>query len=287
MQPRFEQFLRERQYLTNVTPRTIEWYEYSLKWLCCESPTEDELKATVIRMRERGLKETGCNSVIRAINSYLHWDTVGVDRKCGPGCEHLRIAKLKEPQLILPTFTVEQVKRLIQWKPKHKSFWQRRLHLLIKFLLDTGCRISEALNIRVREIDVDNMLLTLDGKGRKQRIVPFSFELRRAMFRYIADFERKPDLLLLGTRNETKMGRRVVLRAVKNLCKRIGFDPPARTVHAFRHTFAVNYLRRGGSVFHLQKVLGHSTLEMTRRYANLMTEDLQAVHERVSLLSAH
>ena len=40
----------------------------------------------------------------------------------------------------------------------------------------------------------------------------------------------------------------------------------------------------GGSVFHLQKVLGHSTLEMTRRYANLMTEDLLAVHQRLSLL---
>jgi len=53
-------------------------------------------------------------------------------------------------------------------------------------------------------------------------------------------------------------------------------------MHAFRHTFAVNYLHRGGSVFHLQKCLGHSTLEMTRRYGNLMTEDLQAVHQRVS-----
>ena len=76
-----------------------------------------------------------------------------------------------------------------------------------------------------------------------------------------------------------------MLRDVKRLCRRLGFDPPARTLHAFRHTFAVNYLRRGGSVFHLQKVLGHSTLEMTRRYANLMTEDLQQMHERVSLLS--
>jgi hypothetical protein len=44
-------------------------------------------------------------------------------------------------------------------------------------------------------------------------------------------------------------------------------------------------LRHGGSVFHLQKVLGHSTLEMARRYANLVTADLQAVHERVSLLA--
>ena len=76
------------------------------------------------------------------------------------------------------------------------------------------------------------------------------------------------------------------LRGVKILCAQLGFDAPPRTLHAFRHTFAVNYLRRGGSVFHLQKCLGHSSLEMTRRYANLMTEDLQAVHERVTLLRA-
>jgi len=131
---------------------------------------------------------------------------------------------------------------------------------------------------------MDNMLVTLDGKGRKQRIVPFSFELRKALFRYLAEFTRKPESLLLASRNETQLGRRVMLRDVKQACKRLGFAPPVRTLHAFRHTFAVNYLRRGGSVFHLQKVLGHSTLEMTRRYANLVTADLQAVHERVTLL---
>jgi site-specific recombinase XerD len=80
---------------------------------------------------------------------------------------------------VLPTFTKAQVTRLVNWKPK-KIFWQRRLHLLILFLLDTGCRVDEALSVRVREIDFDNLLLTLDGKGRKQRIVTFSFELRRA-----------------------------------------------------------------------------------------------------------
>ena len=77
-----------------------------------------------------------------------------------------------------------------------------------------------------------------------------------------------------------------MLRDVKLLCRKLGFTSPGRTVHAFRHTFAVNYLRRGGPVFRLPKVLGHSTLEMTRRYVNLVTADLQAVHERVSLLRA-
>lgn len=251
-----------------------------------ESPAEDDLKAAVLRMREKGLKATGCNSAIRAINAYLHWSTAGADVKCSPACKHLRIPQLKEPQLILPTFTTAQVTRLAIWRPKAKIFWQRRLHLLILLLLDTGCRVGEALSIRVGEIDFDNLLLTLDGKGGKQRMVPFSFELRRAMFRYISDFQRKPDYLLLTTRNETKLGRRVMLRAVKNLCGRLGIQPPARTLHSFRHTFAVNYLRRGGSVFHLQTVLGHSTLEMTRRYANLVTADLQAVHERVTLLAS-
>jgi integrase/recombinase XerD len=154
------------------------------------------------------------------------------------------------------------------------------------FLIDT-CRISEALSLRVRDIDLENLLVTLDGKGRKQRVVPFSFELRNSIFRHIIACNRTPDSLLCSNRTETRLGRRNVLRDVKLLCKRLAFNPPARTLHAFRHTFAVNYIRRGESVFHLQKVLGHSTLEMTRRYANLVTADLQAVHERVSLLSSH
>ncbi len=67
--------------------------------------------------------------------------------------------------------------------------------------------------------------------------------------------------------------------------KQFGITGVRFSPHTFRHTFAVSYLRKGGSVFHLQKILGHSTLEMTRRYCNLMTEDLQAVHSKLSLLS--
>jgi len=279
----FTEFIRERQFLSNVSPSTLEWYKYSFKWLDSESPSQEDLKAAVLRMRQKGLKATGCNSAIRAINTYVHWANVGSEVKCGPACRHPKIAQLKEPQLVLPTFTEQQIRLLVAWKPKDK--FQERLHLLTLFLLDTGCRISEALTLRISEINLENLLVTLDGKGRKQRVVPFSFELRKAMVRYCKESSRTPDHLLFANSTQTKLGRRNVLRDVKLLCRRLGFTPPGRTLHAFRHTFAVNYLRRGGSVFHLQKVLGHSTLEMTRRYANLMTEDLQAVHERVSLLS--
>jgi integrase/recombinase XerD len=278
----FSQFTRERQFLSNVSPATVEWYKHSFKWLPTESPSQEQLTDAVLRMREKGLKATGCNSAIRAINAYLHWSTAP-EVKCSPACKHLRIQQMKEPEIRLPTFTAQQVRQLVTWKPKGK--YQRRLHLIVLFLLDTGCRITEALTVRVRDLDMENLLVILDGKGRKQRTVPFSFELRKALVRFVKDFGRKMDSLLFANRTETRLGRRNVLRDAKLLCNRLGFKAPARTLHAFRHTFAVNYLRRGGSVFHLQKVLGHSTLEMTRRYANLMTEDLQAVHERVSLLS--
>ena len=271
MKPKFGQFIRERKYLSNVSPATVEWYTQSLKWLDIESPTDSDLKGFVIRMREKGLKATACNNRIRAVNVYLKWSG-----------SLLRVPKMREPQFILPTFTLAQVSALARWKAK--DFYERRLHLLVLILLDTGCRISEALDLRVSDCDFDNLLLTLTGKGQKQRKIPFSLELRKPLFKHTRDLQ--PHLLVLSTQQGCKLDRHVMARDMRRLCRTLGFDPPARTLHAFRHTFAVNYLRRGGSVFHLQKVLGHSSLEMTRRYANLMTEDLQAVHQRLSLLSS-
>jgi integrase/recombinase XerD len=68
MDTRFEQFIQERNYLLNVSPATLDWYKHSLKWLSTLSPWQDELdelKGTVLRMRAKGLKATGCNSAIR------------------------------------------------------------------------------------------------------------------------------------------------------------------------------------------------------------------------------
>jgi integrase/recombinase XerD len=69
---RHEDFIRERQYVMNVSPATIRWYTSALKWLDAEAPTQEESTRLVVRMRERGLKATGCNAATRAINAYLH-----------------------------------------------------------------------------------------------------------------------------------------------------------------------------------------------------------------------
>jgi len=149
-------------------------------------------------MREEGLKETGVNTVLHCINAYLHW-AGGPERKCGEGRTHRLIRQLREPHIVLPTFTDLQVKRLVAWKPQGP--YQRRLHLVILLLLDTGCRISAGLSMHVSNVNFEDLLVTLDGKGRKQRVVPFSFELRKALFRYMGEQGRPTMSVPIGSRS--------------------------------------------------------------------------------------
>jgi integrase/recombinase XerD len=221
-------------------------------------------------MREAGLKETGCNAAIRAINSYLNWH----------GSE-LRIPQLKEPQFILPTFSLAQVTLLLNWKPK--NFYDRRLHLLVMLLLDTGARISEACTLRIADLDMENLLVTLDGKGRKQRLVPISFEFRKAVHRYLRD--SSPSVYLLEGRTGKKAQPARDAEISEGPLHSVGLhcsDTDAARIPAYVRGELPSTWRQH---FSSAKVLGHSSLEMTRRYANLLTDDLSAIHERVSLLS--
>jgi integrase/recombinase XerD len=188
---KFSQFVRERQYLQNVSPATVEWYKHSFKWLRTENPSEQELKDAVIRMREKGLKATGCNSAIRAINAYLKWI----------GSPH-RLRYLKEEHRVLPTFSAPDIKKILAYQPNPKNRYQRRLQLLILVLLDTGCRIDEVLSLKAADCDLDNLLFTVMGKGRKQRKIPFSFELRRHLCQFLVDLH--PEQLIFTTRHGKK-----------------------------------------------------------------------------------
>jgi integrase/recombinase XerD len=268
----FERFIRERKYLKNVSPRTIEWHEQSQKWLAVEQPTETDLQDFVMRMRAAGLKASSINCRIRSVNAYLNWSG-----------SPLRVPKLKEDSYIPATYSKTQIHAILRWKPR--GFFERRLHVLMLTLLDTGIRLGEALTLCVQDCNLDDLLLTVTGKGRKQRVIPLSMELRRVLAKFILDFCPHPGQLVFSTKQGRSMSHRNAFRDIRGLCERLRFPAPKWTAHATRHSFAMEYIRRGGSLFHLQKVLGHTSLEMVRRYANLVTADLQAIHERVSLLS--
>jgi integrase/recombinase XerD len=266
---RFEQFLRERRYLGNISERSVEWYEWAFKWLVNESPDDAILKDCILRMREAGLSPRSVNGFITAVNAYLKWSG-----------SSLKMKKMKCEQKVLPTYSADDIQKFLKWKPR--THCQRRLQTIVLTLADTGTRISELLGLRWQDVNLSDLLITVRGKGNKQRTIPFSLELRKHLFRLQqeARFE-----LVFSARDGQALRRRNISRDVKTLCDKLKIKLPERSLHAFRHSFALHYIRKSGSPFLLQRALGHTTLDMTKRYVNLNTQDLSDIHQRVSLLS--
>src|ERR1019366_7518340 len=123
--PRFQAFLREREYVSNVTSATLEWHAQSLKWLSTasnpETPTADDIKPLIIRMRQAGLKASSVNCRLRSIQAYLRWSGSGV--VC---------PRLKEEQPVLPSFPADDIRRFCHWKPC--TIFEHRLQVLILLL---------------------------------------------------------------------------------------------------------------------------------------------------------
>jgi integrase/recombinase XerD len=270
-----EQFIRERTYLKGVSQNTLHWYRDSFHAFQDATHSKEAIVQRISELMVRGVKAVSINTYLRCINAYLRW------LHLEHGHDLIKIPRLKEEQKVLVTFAPVQVKALLTFKPKGRN--QARAHAASCLILDTGLRISEALGIQRDDIDLDNMFIRVTGKGNKQRLVPMSLELRKLLFRWT---QRHPKGLVFATRIGTRLTVRNFQRDFKALCARLAITDVRCSPHTLRHTFAVSYLRAGGNLFYLSKILGHTTVTTTQRYLqSLGIDDLKAVHDRLSLLT--
>lgn len=270
-----EEFIKERRILKNVSPKTINWYNQSFKTFQGALDSKSTIIQRIAELRARGVQAVSVNSWLRCVNAYFRWLHLEY------GKELIRIPRLKEEQKILATFSSEQVKRIVSYKPQTRNL--TRAHMVACLLFDTGLRISEALFLRKQEVDFDNLCIKVHGKGGKQRLVPMSLELRRVLYRWTgkqnADF-------IFATRTGIKLTVRNFERDFKELCRRLAITGVRCSPHTCRHSFACEYLRRGGNLEFLRRILGHSSILTTQQYLrSLGVEDLKAVHNGLSLLS--
>ena len=262
----------ERQYLKNVTPKTLSWYADAFKAFDSALDSDGAIKQRIVELRQRGVAASSVNSWLRCINGYLKWSGAG-----------LKIPKLKEEQKVLATLNPEQMARLITFKPKGIN--QTRTHVAAMLMLDGGYRISELLDLRQEGCDFDNLVVKVRGKGNKHRLVPLSVEMRKTLYRYAVKHSG-PGRFLFGTRNNTQVTVRNFERDFKAIGRRLAITGVRFSPHTLRHSFAVSYLRNGGNLFYLSKILGHSSVKTTERYLqSIQVTDLQAVHDRLSPLA--
>jgi site-specific recombinase XerC len=181
-------------------------------------------KQFVMNLREAGLSAVSINTYICAMNAYWRW-----------AGEPTHLQYLQEEQKVLATFTAQHVRQLLASKScsrQHRS--SQRLHALVCLLLDTGLRISEALGLSKTDVDLDNAYLKVVGKGRKERLVPISVEMRRVLFRWM---QHQRFEVIFSTRNGARMTPRNVEREFKRLCRKLGITGVRCSPHTLRHTF--------------------------------------------------
>jgi site-specific recombinase XerD len=186
---------------------------------------------------------------------------------------------------ILP-FTDEQVLALNAATRQSRA--PDRDAAIFVLLYDTGLRASELIDLTVGDVDRSTGELTVVGKGSKRRTVFMSTAARRALWRYL-EAERRDampsDPLFISVGGNTP-GAHLTLAGVHDVVAHAGSRAKITdrrcSPHTCRHTFAVSFLRNGGSVLELQRLLGHESLEMVRRYVELVDEDLKIAHRRAS-----
>ena len=272
IEPLVREWLLDLQVLGR-SPNTIDWYRKKMDWYLSHGGVETldaltgfEIKRHVAELQARGLAPNtvhGSFEVLKALANWAFREGHPVD----PSVLRARAPKL--PQTEMETYAEPQLEAILAATPEG---WAR---LAVLTLLGTGMRVGElcALTMDDVEDEGDAAFLKIQrGKGAKFRRVPVSRRLRRELLRYLNRHRPESSAKSLLLRPDGKPLRvETVTELFRRIRVKVGFRVHA---HKFRHTFATGYLRQGGEIERLRRILGHTTYVMVMRYVHLDKGDL-------------
>ena len=187
---------------------------------------------------------------------------------------------IKQPKLgkHLPTYlTIEEVDKLLDIKIE--TPFDARNKALLELMYATGLRISEVVNLEFNNIDIEECIVRVMGKGSKERIVPINDIAIDALNTYIKEY--RPNMLIGNVHNYIfvnnhgkMMTRQGVFKMIKAECQKKGIDKNI-SPHTLRHTFATHLLENGADLRIIQELLGHSDISTTQIYTHLTNKKLQ------------
>lgn len=284
-----------------ISSSTIQLYQYGLKswqnWIGnpeVESILPSHMQGYFAHLRSTcTFSESTFQVHWRVIRAFYTWasPTLQISRP------DLTIQKPRPPLKVTQPFTADEIKRLIDSceytknaaTNNRKSFrmkrpTSRRDKAAVLTLLDTGLRASEFCRLTIGDVNMENGQVEVipfqSGKKSRSRIVYLGSVTRKILWMYLVERDTSDPADSLFIANGQPMNRDSLRHVLGELGKRANVTDVHP--HRFRHTFAIQYLRNGGDVFTLQRMLGHSTLEMVRRYLAIADVDSANAHRRAS-----
>ncbi len=281
----FELFLKYKK-VHNVSPRTIDYYKDCFKYFgqFCDTSTnsldlcDEDIIDYIEYLQDKGIKDVTINSYLRGIRAILYFL---MKKNC---MENFKIELVKEELQIHETYTETELQALLK-KPNVNecSFAEYRSWAMINFLLGTAVRLSSLTNVKIKDLDLDGGTVTIRRvKNRKQQIIPISEGLCRTIREYLEYRQGMSDDYLFSNQFGKKLAEHSAENAIAKYNRSRGIDKTS--IHTFRHTFAKLWIMNGGDIFTLQKILGHSSLYVVKRYVNLYGNDIMLQYSKYNPL---
>ena len=187
------------------------------------------------------------------------------------------------PRSLPDTLNVEEIKKLLSQPNTAKQKGQRD-YAMIELLYASGLRVSELINLKIRDVNLEAGFLRTMGKGSKERLVPFGEKARKAVTGYIhggraiVDKGENSPYLFLNFRQKP-MSRQGFWKIIKEYGKDAGIKKKI-TPHSLRHSFATHLLEGGADLRAVQVMLGHEDISTTQIYTHVTRERLKELHEK-------
>jgi len=277
-------FLLDRR-ISGLTAASIQTYRCHLavfyRWCSDRQRLFSELTAGDVReylAQRQSLSQSRLVEAYRRLQPFFRW------AEAENYCENLfeKIRKPKEPQTQVSALTKDHVKAMLA-TCRGGGLLGLRDEALIRLLVDSGLRVSEALALTVQDIRFDDGAIAVHrGKGQKDRTVYIGPKTCKALLRYLCHRLKNPGGLVFLTRQASPLTRCSACHLISKIGRKAGIVGVRVSPHSLRHTFATWFLRSGGDVFSLQRQLGHASLTMTRKYLDLTAVDLASAHARHS-----
>ena len=270
--------------IRHLSPKTIDNYGKQLRYLqrflekefsisSIEDVKPSHIKRFLAMMDDAGRKPQYINDLLKVYKTFFNYLESEGHIESSPA---KRIRNMKLPKLKLRTFTEKNIMDMINYY-NGRSFIEIRNRAMIAMMFDTGVRLSELMELVETQIHEESIVIY--GKGAKERVVPVSPFLSKALLRYTRareSFFRNSlhDKEFFLSRTGKKLTAEAVAKMLKKAAKAVGVSEDIRvSPHTCRHTFAHLNLKNGIDLYTLSRLLGHESVSITQRYLEGITDE--------------
>lgn len=241
--------------------RVLGYFQRDMQIDTVDQITLAVCKRWLLSLMERDLSSVSVQSYVRGLRAFLRWLYVNENHPVDIS-EKFKLPKAQRK--VIDILTPDEVRQLVACFDT-TDFHELRNLCICLLMVDSGLRLNEAVTLRTARFHLSERYCIVDGKCNKQRYVPIGELTAHYVSRYLAI---RPNVEILMCQED---GKPITVETMKDMFRKLKKKSgiPRIHPHLLRHTFATRYLENGGNIYNLQIIMGHSTLEMVKKYLHL------------------